>query len=376
MLGPFPINGYRGIDSFCNRNAELERLTLNAAGHVNTTLVSYRRMGKTALLFRFFDSLSRRSYMPVFADVEATHTMTQFNNALASAIARAMQSPRGTMGKTVTDLMQRLRANISVDPITMQPSVQFSFGTGSPPAERGLDELLKILEEQPKRVVLAIDEFQQVSQYTEGSVESLLRSRFQHLKNVSFVFSGSNKQMMSAMFADAKRPFYHSTSMLGLREIADDHWRAYISQQFSSTGRRISDAVITSILEVTYRHTFYVQLLCNRLWSTGEKRLTDTSLVDASLAAMTRETEVEFFSYRQLLGTVQWNVLTAIGREGIVTEPTSAGFIQRNRLTSSAAITKALHTLINKELVLRNDDGSYRVYNPFFAWWAKHRIPV
>lgn len=71
-------------------------------------------------------------------------------------------------------------------------------------------------------MVVAIDEFQQISEYPEKGVEALLRSEIRFLPNVRFVFVGSRKHMMEDMFASPKHPFYQSTQIMSLREIPCD----------------------------------------------------------------------------------------------------------------------------------------------------------
>lgn len=374
MSNPFFIDGYRGTDSFCNRKKELSTIAQNVHSGVHTTIVSFRRMGKTALIQRAFDQLSKRTTQTILIDIEATHNLGQFNAVLATGIARALYTQRRGVSKHITEILQRLRASVALDAVTLQPSVEFSFGPTSPSARQSLDELLAILEEHPKRVVLAIDEFQQVASYDGGLMEQELRSRMQQLRNISFVFAGSKKDMMTTMFSDGRRPFYHSTSMLGLTEITASDWESYIVSQFATSKRHISESVVARVLEVSYRHTFYVLLLCNRLWNTGEKRLKDPLQVDAVLHDLTQQMEVEFFTYRNLLASGQWSLLSGIGIEGLVSEPTAQAFMSKYNLNSSAAVTKALAVLLDRELVLRRDDGLYRVYNPFFSWWAQRRL--
>ena len=55
---PFPTSGYCGPAYFCDREEELTRLLRNAEGGLSTTIVSLRRLGKTALIRRLQDELS------------------------------------------------------------------------------------------------------------------------------------------------------------------------------------------------------------------------------------------------------------------------------------------------------------------------------
>ena len=70
------------------------------------------------------------------------------------------------------------------------------------------------LKKADKPCIVAFDEFQQISKYPEKNIEALLRSHIQHLSNVHFIFSGSERHLVTEMFLSSARPFYNSTSIL------------------------------------------------------------------------------------------------------------------------------------------------------------------
>ena len=59
MDNPFIIKSYESKELFCDREEELQQLLHNTTGHTDTTLISQRRIGKTGLILRLFDELSR-----------------------------------------------------------------------------------------------------------------------------------------------------------------------------------------------------------------------------------------------------------------------------------------------------------------------------
>ena len=66
-----------------------------------------------------------------------------------------------------------------------------------------LDEIFQYLNHASKLCIVAIDEFLQISRYDkEQNVEALLRTYVQRTANAHFVFSGSQRHLMGAMFTD------------------------------------------------------------------------------------------------------------------------------------------------------------------------------
>ena len=67
---PFLLKGYVSKELFCNRQKEVEQLFINIQNGIDTTLISARRMGKTGLIFRFFDHLREHgSIKSIYVDI-------------------------------------------------------------------------------------------------------------------------------------------------------------------------------------------------------------------------------------------------------------------------------------------------------------------
>jgi len=92
----------------------------------------------------------------------------------------------------------------------------------------------------------------------------------QTLSNVRFIFSGSNRTILTRMFQDATQPFYQSTDMLYLVEIDQPIYEKFIKAQFIKHSLQVEEGVITELLIWCRCHTWYVQYVCNKLYETGK----------------------------------------------------------------------------------------------------------
>ncbi len=115
--------------------------------------------------------------------------------------------------------------------------------------------------------MLAFDEFQQIVHYPESGPEALLRTVIQEFNDLRFIFSGSHQGTMKSMFTDQGRPFYRSTQVLQLASIEHEVYKRFIQHHFAQSGKNIADSVIDAILEWCRRQTYYVELICNRLFA-------------------------------------------------------------------------------------------------------------
>jgi hypothetical protein len=365
---PFPTSGYFGGEYFCDRVAELESLKRNLHGGSSTTLVALRRMGKTALIRHLQTELSKE-YLSLYVDILPTESMPDLLNSLATGIAR-MDTEHSGWGKKAWKFLKSLRPVVSYDNLSGMPTL--SLNQTSEQGLRTMEEIFGFLERQPKPVILAIDEFQQILHYGEKNVDAWLRSRIQELKNVRFIFSGSQQHLINELFADPSRPFYRSAQFLKLEKIERDTYHAFIAEKFNEHSKKIGDETIVSMLDWTMGYTYYVQLLCNRVFLSSGKQVPPELWKEEAMRLL-KEQEFMFYSYREGLTSAQWNLLKAVARDGVVNAPTSQDFASRHGLGTSATILRSLKTLQKKELVFRDLDlqGNpyYGVYDVLFSRW-------
>jgi hypothetical protein len=334
--------------------------------------MAIRRIGKTGLIRHAIAKLPR-NYTGVYVDILPTENLDDFLNVLTSAIINAVPQRSGP-GKLILNFIKSLRPVISYDPLTGAPQVSVDVRPGE--SARHIDAVFRFLEKYPKKVVIAIDEFQQILDYPEKRTDAWLRSTIQSLKNVNFIFSGSQQHLMSQLFADPKRPFFRSTAILTLGPIPAKTYSSFIIRQFKKDGCEISREVTGEMLEWTDHHTYYVQLLCNRVYALHEKSIT-TKIWQGEAAKLLKEQEMIFFKYRDLLTKPQWELLKAMASEGEVYAPTSKNFISKHRLGSPATVLRSLQALQNKEMIFTVHDSRneriYKVYDLLFRRWAENQ---
>jgi hypothetical protein len=263
----------------------------------------------------------------------------------------------------------------------IKPALKFDSQSGNPAIELGIhseqearctvDDIFNYFKGYSKKnnIVVAIDEFQQILNYPGINMEAILRSQVQNLPHVSFIFSGSSKHLMSEMFVSAKRPFYQSTEMMVLEKLDENEYSHFIIDKFSEGKKDISLENAQYILERCSNYTFYVQVLCNRIFSSDYKTI-DKTVIHEVLKNIIEEYEQVYYSYKNLLTDYQWKVTSAVAAEGVVNNPTSGEFIGKYKLNTVSSVRAAIKSLIDKEILYREKD-SYFVYDVFFRRWLE-----
>lgn len=369
-INPFLINRYISKDYFCDRTDELDMLLRNTKNGINTTLISSRRLGKTGLIYRFFELLREKEIIKyVYIDILATQCFTDFTNQLAEAIFTKFPI-KSTIGSRLLKSLQGLRPSFIFDELTGVPQIQFHYQNEGD-KEMTLQKILNFIDQQNLPLVIAIDEFQQIAEYPEKNMEAFLRSTIQQMKSVNFIFSGSKKHTLMDIFSNVKRPFYASSQFIHLDRINRMVYRSFILNTFNKFNKQIDEPALDYVLNWTTGYTYYTQALCNRLFN--YKKI-DVNLVKSECDLLLKEQEPIFFQYRKLLTIKQWEFLIAMAKEGTVEQVYSKDFIMKYKLGSSSSVRRIINSLIDKEMILEENTSKgtiYSVYNIFLMRWLE-----
>ena len=371
MNNPFTYRAYTSKEFFCDREEELKTLLSHCTSHVDTTLISERRMGKTSLIHRLFEEIKELAIpiIPIYVDVFSTCDLADFIKVIAETISRTIENKSSVCDRFM-QFIKSLRPMVTYDPLTGMPQFQINY-QNEPEKVQTLYSLFDILDSLGQPVLLAIDEFQQIRNYPQKNIEALLRSHIQTLANVTFVFCGSKRHLMLDIFANERAPFYRSTEFLALDKIPDPAYADFITRQFTAANRSITSEAVAYILEWTQRHTYYTQRLCHYVYQLESSKIDVQHVKQSALLILQSDTAV-FNQYRQMLSDKQWRLLVAIAKEGKEKMPTSRKFLQQYKLPSASTVQSILPILVEKEVLTESfvDGGSvYSVSDIFFSHW-------
>ena len=369
-FNPFALNSYFGKEYFCDREKETETLLRNIKNRNSTTIISRRRMGKTSLIQHLFNSLPS-GHIGISLDIFSTNNRTEMLNNLMTAILDKIPE-RSNIGKRIWKFIRSLQPNISFDPLTGSPQVNINISPEK--NDNYIESIFQFLENQPQKIIIAIDEFQQILYYPEENTDIWLRTFIQKLNNVVFIFSGSRTHLMSELFTNPSRPFYRSTQFINLEPIDREIYTKFIIKHFKKKGKKIPTVLVQEILNWTHGHTYYVQALCSHIFDITTTTITEESIKIAKLEILVNE-EPLFLKFRDLLSSQQWKLFKAIARESTAYQITGANFIKNYHLGSSAVVLRAVKALIDKDMIYSDFDENevkyYAVNDLFFERWAQ-----
>jgi uncharacterized protein len=367
---PFIISGYVSPEYFCDREEETARMLNAIENGRHLTLFSPRRMGKTGLIRHvFYKAGKKKAFTPVYLDIMATTSLTEFSEVFGKAVLTAIGKNEALMKKILRRL-SALRLKLTIDHLTGEPALSLDVNNARE-AEKSLDTIFRYLADQPYKIAIAIDEFQQITNYPEKNLESILRTHLQTVNNVSMIFSGSRKHILTEMFSSPGRPFYNITEMMEITSIIPKTYLNFIKDKFRKGSISISEGALARITEVTGLHTFYVQYFCNRLYS--QHNNIETVNVDQTLVTILRENEPVYANYLDLLTTMQYRVLKAVALNDGIDNPTSKEFISKYNLGAASSVSQAIKSLADKEFIFYSGNR-YHLNDVFLAQWIIYKM--
>ncbi|MEG0891987.1 MAG: ATP-binding protein [Bacteroidales bacterium] len=368
-INPFIVTGKIEPQYFCDRVQELARLVKSITNGNNMVIISPRRMGKTGLIRFCYEKLEiKENYYTFFIDILHTSSLREFTYLLGKEIYETLLPRSKKMALAFVQALKSINGKFGFDPMSNMPTFSVELGDIDRP-EYTLEEIFKSLATADKPCIVAIDEFQQISKYPEKNIEALLRTHIQKITNSNFIFAGSERSMMQAMFLSSARPFYLSADVMELNAIKKDIYVPFIVEHFESRKRKINLEDVIKVYDLFKGHTFYIQKTFNECFADtpiGNECTLET--IHAAIDSMIAYNDTIF---REILSNIpekQKELLYAIAKEGNAKQILSGEFIKRYSLASSSSVQAATKKLIYRDLITETNK-IYSVTDKLFAMW-------
>jgi len=371
---PFQYGTLATKENFIDRVSERASLKQMLFSGINVSLISPRRWGKSSLVKMAMDELTserkdvRVCYLDAFSIDSVEDFYSKFASAVISCASNKIEKAWGDAKKYLGGIIPGLTISDGLNDII---TINFKHNPLNENQSQILDLPEKIASDKGIRVIVCIDEFQQLAEmdgYNE--LEGKMRSAWQHHKNVSYCFYGSKKHMMMNIFNDSQKPFYRFSETIFLGKIAQKDWVSFIIGGFQKTGKSINEKFAVKICEYTERHSWYIQQLSYFVWSDTDKEVTQ-EIMDRAYRRIIDTNAPMFMSDVEKLTASQREMLKAIIAGE--TQLSSEGTRKKYRLGNLTTITRNKKILETKAFVDSND-GALEISDPIFrAWFAERK---
>ena len=361
-----PVEG----DFFTDREAETARLCANFRGGVNTFLLSPRRWGKTSLIKKVMREAQSEDLKVVFVDVFKCKTPMEFSEAVASAVLSQTASRAEEFLENAKAFLGRINLGINLSPDAMS-SLDVKLGLTDDKADvsNALQVPQKVAQKKNIRLVVCIDEFQQIGEYSDSlTFQRELRTVWQHQPDVTYCLFGSKKHMMESLFDSTDKPFYKLGDLIYLKTIPLNYWVEFIRKRFAGAGKTISEPQIQRICEAVEYHSSYVQQLCWYVLLHSSEVVKEED-INVGIDELIVQNTALFESWTEGLPAYQMRYLMALA-DGIHDGFSSSEILSRYRLGSSANVVALKKTLLDKNLIYIDGKQVY-LSDPVLGMWLK-----
>jgi len=377
----FPQGIAKGM-AFLGREKEIKDLSYNIKKGHHTLIFGSRRYGKTSLVKRVLEELK----IPYG---ETNFFISQTQRSVELKIMETIRSVTHLlMGGEVEagSILSKLAAYFSKTKKKWNFGVKGLIGVEIIPEDDedipenilvALNFLESLLSDFNQKAVLFFDEIQEINHIENGfALQGAIREFAQNSKHIVFIFSGSNRSLLSHMVDDRSMPLYELCERLHLGKIKQELYVDYINKVAIETkGGTLSEETFNKIFSLTHLHPKRVYNLCFQIWKDSEDHKITPDQVERSWDELLEKKSDVIRGQLKSLNTGCLKVLTLIAENANI--PITGKIAQRKVDLTSAAIVNALKALEEEDLICK-ENNKYQVVDPlvasFLCKYEKHNI--
>ena len=360
-------------DNFTDRVKETKRLKMDFENGLNVVLISPRRMGKTSLVKKVQQVVDSSIVHTVYIDIYDCKSEYDFYNKFAESVLKQTSGRMELFLEKTKKFLTRLTPKVSFSP---DPTAEYSVSLGITPKEYAPEEILQlpelIAQQIGKHIVVCIDEFQQVAEWSDTlQIQKRMRGVWQHQKHTSYCLFGSRQHMMNKLFQSKAMPFYQFGEPNYLQHIPTEDWIPFIRQKFTDKGLVISEEHIRTICDTVQNQSSYVQQLAWNVMINTDAEVTEQT-IQAGISDLLIQCTPLFMEQTGGLSGYQMNFLKAIAA-GQHNQFTSVSVLREYQLGSKSNVERIQNVLREKDYIVSTSDGFF-LSDPIMELWLKSKL--
>jgi hypothetical protein len=369
---PFIFGRLATSENFTDREKEVEVLKANFKMLINTIVISPRRWGKSSVVAKVTEILGYEEpgLKVCNIDLFTIRTEEEFYISLAKEVLKATSTKWEEMVENARTFLSRLIPRIS---FSSDQTNEISFGISWEELKKNPDDILDLAEsiakEKGLRMVICIDEFQNIAEFENPlAFQKKLRSHWQRHTQIAYCLYGSKRHMLLEVFANSALPFYKFGHMMFLQKIMTEKWVDFIQQRFMDTEKEIRTAEAMQIAVFADNHPYYVQQLAQQVWL-RTNTLCTPAIVEAAHQTLVDQLSLLFINATEALTSMQLGFLKAIlsGERQLSAQST----LQKYRLGTSGNVQRLKQALFSRE-ILDIEGEKITFQDPIYAYWLKN----
>ncbi|MCB1075384.1 MAG: AAA family ATPase [Simkania sp.] len=339
--------------------------------HIHVVLMGPRRFGKTSFVLNLLHTLEKEGYACLLVDIFNITSHRDFLHQLLRAIRlkESFKDKFKSWWKKVSRVVPKVTADF--DPVSGRPSFGFSLSQlAEEDVKSAIQDLLEGLSGLGRHVIVALDEFQKISEIDDkGWLEATLRTHFQKLANVSFLFTGSRKSLISEMLNNPSRPLYRSCQIIEFPAFGLE-FTDWVVQRFATVGVNCEKEAIELLRELVQNTPNYVQMVCFHLVTQARPKIAPKDIEEV-LETVARQNAYAYQTLLNSLTLAQHRVLRLAANERH--SLFQKDLLVKYEISSAPALHSSIHALKGKGILDEEgtSKGDVLFDDPLFAYWLR-----
>lgn len=258
-----PVSGKDMID----REKELKELMGLVEIGQSVVISSPRRFGKTSLAIVALDGLKKKGYFVGMVDLFKILNKRELAEKIVLSVLKNKVSSNAwaKLKEGIVSFLKYLKLKTSLGDFEIIVDL-----IGEKNEDKLLENALEFIEKfavkNKKKIIFFFDEFSDIEKLDGDIWLKKMRSIFQHHKNATYIFAGSQESLMTSIFADRKQAFYKFARLTHLWYLPEGSTTEYISSSFKKLGFSFKREILGMLSKISQCHPYYVQLLCQNIF--------------------------------------------------------------------------------------------------------------
>jgi hypothetical protein len=369
MANPFIMRVIPPDYPFANRVQELKELSSHARNKANVVVFAPRRYGKTSLVKKIQANLKQDGFITIYTDFFMVTSVEDIAERIAKSVYSVLHKRESFFQKGA----RYLKTFKTFRPV-FKPSSDEGFTFTVEPVSPGLsgvylldkvlEELGEFIHKESDGIHIVFDEFQEITDLKECSIEGILRKHIQ-THQASYFFVGSRRRILLDMFNLKNRPFYQSAIIYPIEPLPHEELTSFLVEQFKLGGKNCSKQNAGIISNKVAQYPYYAQSLAYNVYETAGRTVTKNDIEIGFEKLMSSE-RYGYESIVQGLTSPQILLLKALAVNPSV-KILSTEYMNKHKL-SAGGIQYAQKKLERMDLIEKKNQV-WQVVDPVFRLW-------
>jgi hypothetical protein len=366
-----------GMDNFARHVA----LTLKAS--TNVAIFGARDTGKSSFLTVLERELVRKQEpdTPIYTTIRVELKRALSIPAVISCVNDGLQNhPEHAVRRAAARELEVLERELGFDLKLLKGTVRRGARQASDTSEM-LHAQLRSLTRLGPHVVVCFDEFQRLNR-CPGEPLAIIGSALLGTasRNVSLLLTGSIREYLEMMLNNSREPLFNQATKMRLPTIARAEFHEFLSYQYESTGRTITERALDHLLAITDAHPKRTQQLAWATWQHGARRTLELQDVQDAFEELIDDQQADFAVIEETLANGEDSEATERKALYLLADHAGEGLssptlTQRYGLGARTTAPNAMPRLARRGLVEHARGDRWRIIDPFLAEWLRRNSP-